>query len=146
MEANKTRFKKTLNELVPKLNTEINEIFEQAQDPKFLSGTSDMYDILKVLGGIEAEFKAAEQTSLKYNKWQEVLETQPTVFENLDNCREQLTLRCLMWRSLNEWQELNDEWYKTPFTEVDAKRIAKEAEKFSKICMRLEKNLDPNPI
>ena len=51
-----------------------------------------------------------------------------------------------MWRSLNEWQDLNEKWYKTQFNEVDAKGITALAEKFSKNCMRLEKNLDPNPI
>ena len=111
-----------------------------------MSGTSDMFEIIKELDNIEAQFKEAEATSLKYNKWQEVLETQPTVFKNLEDCREQLTLRCLMWRSLSQWQDLNEEWYKTVFASVDAKAIAKEADKFIKICVRLEKNLDPNPI
>jgi hypothetical protein len=62
-----------------------------------------MFDILRVLLEYEDKFKALEATSLKYNRQQEVLETQPTVFENLDDCREQLTLRCLMWRSLKDW-------------------------------------------
>jgi hypothetical protein len=62
-----------------------------------------MFDILRVLLEYEDKFKALEATSLKYNRQQEVLETQPTVFENLDECREQLTLRCLMWRSLKDW-------------------------------------------
>lgn len=57
-----------------------------------------------------------------------------------------MTLRCLMWRSLNEWQDLNEKWYKTQFNDVDAKGITALAEKYSKNCMRLEKNLDPNPI
>lgn len=35
---------------------------------------------------------------------------------------------------------------KTQFSEVDAKGITTLAEKFAKNCMRLEKNLDPNPI
>ena len=42
------------------------------------------------------------------DEWQEVLETQPTVFENLDSCREEMTLRCEMWRSLHSWQEKED--------------------------------------
>jgi dynein heavy chain len=51
-----------------------------------------------------------------------------------------------MWRSLNEWQDLNEKWYKTQFNDVDAKAITTLAEKYSKNVMRLEKNLDPNPI
>ena len=59
-----------------------------------------MFDVLKDLSEVEAKFKTLEEESLKYNRWQEVLETQPTVFENLDAAREEITLRCLMWRSL----------------------------------------------
>lgn len=59
-----------------------------------------MFDILKDLSEIEAKFKSLEEESLKYNRWQEVLETQPTIFENLDQARDEITLRCLMWRSL----------------------------------------------
>jgi uncharacterized Zn finger protein (UPF0148 family) len=147
-EGNKEKFKKTLNELIPKLDTEINELFEKAQNPKYLEGENmeKMFDVLAELDEIEATFKQLEERKDTYNKWQEVLDTSPTVFENLDECREQMTLRCLMWRSLNEWQDLNEKWYKTQFTEVDAKAITTLAEKYSKNCMRLEKNLDPNPI
>jgi hypothetical protein len=111
-EENKERFKKTLNELVPKLDKEINELYEEAQHKQFLDGKSDMFEMLKVLDGIEARFKELETRSITYNKWQEVLETQPTVFENLDGTREELSLRCLMWRSLNEWGDMCESWYK----------------------------------
>ena len=67
-----------------------------------------MYDMLKSLDELEARFKELEDRSQKYNTWQEVLQTQPTLFENLDTLREDLTLRCLMWRSLKEWEELTE--------------------------------------
>jgi len=51
-----------------------------------------------------------------------------------------------MWRSLNDWQEMNEVWLKTQFGKVDAADITTKAEKFAKNCMRIEKNLDPNPI
>jgi len=51
-----------------------------------------------------------------------------------------------MWKSLNEWQDMNEVWLKTGFTKVDAGDIKVKAEKFAKNCMRIEKNLDPNPI
>lgn len=147
-EGNKETFKKTLNDLIPKLDGEINELFEKAQDAKFLQGENmeKVYDILKDLDAIEANFQQLEERAATYNKWQEVLETQPTVFENLDQTREELTLRCLMWRSLNTWQDMNEKWYKTQFSQVEAKDIAKEAEKYFKIALRLEKNLEPNLI
>ena len=51
-----------------------------------------MFEVLKVLDEKEARFKELESRSLKYNQWQEVLQTQPTIFDELDTLREDLTL------------------------------------------------------
>jgi len=40
-------FKKTLNELIPKLNDEINTLNEEALNPNFLSGDANMFEVLK---------------------------------------------------------------------------------------------------
>ena len=105
-----------------------------------------MYDIIQELAEKEAKFKQLEQLKDTYNNYQMVLETQLSVFENLEDCREQITLRCLMWNSLDEWTQMNEEWNKTPFQQVDAPAISKKADIYTKHCMRLEKNLAPNPI
>lgn len=39
-----------------------------------------------------------------------------------------------------------DQWITTAFKEIDAKDIASKADKYSKICTRIEKALEPNPI
>lgn len=41
---------------------------------------------------------------------------------------------------------MNEEWVATRFADIDPAAIAKEADKYFSIAMRLEKNLDPNPI
>ena len=69
-----------------------------------------------------------------------------TQFNNLENLREQLSLRCLMWRSLNEWEERTDAWVKETFSNINAKDIQAKADEFSKKCNRVEKNLPANPI
>lgn len=104
------------------------------------------YKILEELDNIEDRFKNLEALKEKYNNWQIVLETQPTVFENLEECREQMQLRCLMWRSLEEWQKYNEEWYKTAFSDIKVDEITALSDKFAKNCIRIEKNLDENPI
>lgn len=112
----------------------------------FLKGDANMFEILKILDEKEAIFKELENRSQKYNHYQEVLEINPTVFEELDSLRDDLNLRCIMWRSLKEWEELQDIWIKTQFGNVQAKEIAGKADYYAKICLRLEKNLDDNPI
>ena len=75
-----------------------------------------MFDILNELDDIESTFKGLEETKERYNRWQLELETNQDAFENLEECREQMTLRTLMWRSLNEWQDMNEVWLKTQFS------------------------------
>ena len=77
-----------------------------------------MFEVLPQLDALEATFKELESRSMKYNEWQEVLQTSPTVFDTLDELREGLTLRCLMWRSLKEWEELQEVWIKTQFNNI----------------------------
>lgn len=72
--------------MIPKLDDQINELFEVSKDPRFLNGDNieKIEEMLIELNEIEAKFKDHEETATKYNKWQETLETQQHVFENLD--------------------------------------------------------------
>ena len=51
-----------------------------------------------------------------------------------------------MWRSLKEWEDLTEKWIKTQFNAINAKDISTRADQYAKICLRLEKNLEDNPI
>jgi len=59
-----------------------------------------MFDMSRQLDELEAKLNDLESLSAKYNNWQEVLSMNPTSFENLNKTREDITLRCLLWRSL----------------------------------------------
>ena len=147
-EGERNKFRQKVSKMVPALDAEINELFAKCQDKKFLNGENmeRTSDILKDLDEIEEHFKQHELGAVRMNEWQQVLETQPTVFENLDSCREEMTLRCEMWRSLHSWQEKEVTWYDTPFSQIEAQDIKIEAEKYFKVAMKLEKNLEPNLI
>ena len=68
------------------------------------------------------------------------------MFDDIDNLREEVTNRHLMWHSLDEWQVLKEEYQKTLFVNIDDEAIAKQADHYAKIANRLEKSLPPNPI
>jgi histidyl-tRNA synthetase len=106
----KDKYRKDLKEMIPKLDSEIEELFEECQDPEFLDGDkmNQIEEIIIKLEEKEERFKKADETAEKYNKWQECLETQPTVFEHLEQCREELSLRAEMWKSLNSWKKMED--------------------------------------
>lgn len=90
--------------------------------------TTSIFDILRRLDGLEGRFKELEITATKYNQYQEVLQVPATQFANLEKLREQLNLRCLMWRSLNEWEEKTDAWVQEKFGNINAKDIQAKAD------------------
>lgn len=90
--------------------------------------TTSIFDILRRLDGLETRFKELEITATKYNQYQEVLQVPATQFGNLEKLREQLNLRCLMWRSLNEWEEKTDAWVQEKFANINAKDIQAKAD------------------
>ena len=105
-----------------------------------------MPDIIKQLDDKIVLFKQYDETSERYNDWQNKLYVPTTNFENLDECRTQLLNRHLMWHSLDEWGTMTEEWKRSNFGQIDAQNIQKLAEKYAKICKRIEGALDPNPI
>ena len=48
-------FKKTLNELIPQLNQQIDVLSEEVQNPLFLSGEANMFDMLRTLDELEGK-------------------------------------------------------------------------------------------
>ena len=83
-------FRRTFDDLIPKLNTEIDEVQTEVNNNVFLSGDSEMTDMLKKLDNLEESYQGLEKTSTKYQSWQEVLQMNQTPFENLDVLRDDL--------------------------------------------------------
>lgn len=73
----KDKFKKDLNQMIPKLDSDINELFEECQAGKFLDGEKmgQIEEIIIELEALEERFKKNDETATKYNSWQETLET-----------------------------------------------------------------------
>jgi hypothetical protein len=71
-EQNKERFKRELTQFIPQLEEDIQVLFDQVCDPKFLDGqmmTDKMFEILSELTNIEERFVHLEKTKDKYNYW-----------------------------------------------------------------------------
>lgn len=140
------QFRKTFDDLIPKINGEIEEAHKEATDECFLDGKSEMTDMLRKLDNIESTYNELEKTSAKYQSWQEVLQMNQSSFENLEALREDFKIRADMWRSLSTWEEKQSAWVKLQFTMIDAKSISDEADQYAKVANRVEKTLPANPI
>ena len=80
--------------------------------PQFLDKNSEMQTMIKELDEKMERFQKLQETSIKYNKWQEELRTQPTIFSAIDELQQELSARHTLWHSLQEWRELKDGYEK----------------------------------
>ena len=92
------------------------------------------------------KFKQLKETSEKYNGWEEELRTQPTIFSNIDELKEQLEARWTLWHSLQEWKDLKEHYEKQLWNDIDDDEIKKNADSYQKTTNRLIRVLPSNPI
>jgi len=146
METANEKFKKQLEQLIPQLNDDVTNLNEESVEEKYLDREQNTYEMIKELDEKMERFTELEKRSVQYNSWQEVLGVPPTIFDNLDDLKVELSARHQLWHSLQEWQDLSTEWSATQFGSVDAPEIAKMCEKYSKITSRVGKILPENQI
>ena len=60
---------------------------------------------------------------------------------DLSEIERDLTLRDLLWRSLEEWTQLVDEWTATSFDSVNVESLQKNVNKFTQTVYMLEKGV-----
>jgi len=66
----------------------------------YLDEKQNTDEIIKDLDKKWEDFKKLEETSIRYNSWQETLNVPPTIFNNLDELKTDLYNRVLLWHSM----------------------------------------------
>lgn len=132
--------------MIPQLQEEVKSLTEESVLPQYLDKNSDMNEMIRQLDEKVLVFKRLEETGLKYNEWQEHLGTPTTMFDDIDQLRDEVVNRHLMWHSLKEWQAMKEVYEKTLFVDIDAEDIGTKADHYGKIANRLDKALPSNPI
>lgn len=132
--------------MIPQLNDDVGNLNEESTDEKYLDRKQNTYEMIKELDEKMERFTELEKRSAQYNSWQEVLGVPPTIFDNLDELKVELSARHQLWHSMQEWQDLSTDWSSTQFGSVDAPTIAAACEKYSKLVNRVGKILPENEI
>lgn len=68
------------------------------------------------------------------------------MFKDLESAREEISNRCLLWRSLEEFQSKQKQWTNTLFSDIDVANIQAEADKYYRYVNKLDKQLPPNQV
>jgi len=72
-----------------------------------------------------------------------VLESQ---LPELATCAEEVTLKHLLWTSLQSWGEVTQELSRTEFSQVDAEKLEAVVGQYARTALKIEKGLSPNQV
>jgi dynein heavy chain len=62
-------------------------------------------------------------------------------FMNVEELKQESTVRASLWRSLHQWDELKNGWVNSAFESIDVDEISYKSEMYTKIVMRCERGL-----
>ena len=144
---NNDRFAKTLEEMVDKLQAEVNVFMEKATDETLIMETKNIGERIAELDALEKEVQSIEGTKDEYKRFEEVLQVNEySDFGNVEKLKNEVALRILLWRTRYEWAQALAEWSALPFSHINPKELGVRADHFTKNVYRVEKNLPESPV
>ncbi|XP_072807660.1 dynein axonemal heavy chain 6 isoform X4 [Vicugna pacos] len=128
------------------LNNEVNEIKLLAQDPQILDINADQDKIKVMLKDLQFVLDDLQKRAFQYKSYQKNFKVEVSKFEALEEVSAELKLKQLLWDSLSEWDQLQQEWLKSKFDSLDPEFLNSQVSKYAKFVTQLEKGLPPNSV
>uniref|UniRef100_A0A452TJF6 Dynein axonemal heavy chain 6 n=1 Tax=Ursus maritimus TaxID=29073 RepID=A0A452TJF6_URSMA len=140
------QFSQHLGRDLEDLTNEVNEVKLQAQDPQILDITADQDKIKLMLSELQVVLDDLQKRAFQYKSYQKNFKVEVSKFEALEEVSAELKLKQLLWDSLSEWDQLQQEWLKSKFDCLDPEFLNSQVSKYAKFVTQLEKGLPPNSV
>ncbi|XP_036729228.1 dynein heavy chain 6, axonemal [Balaenoptera musculus] len=128
------------------LSNEVNEIKLLAQDPQILDINADQDKVHVMLNDLQSVLDDLQKRAFQYKSYQKNFKVEVSKFEALEEVSAELKLKQLLWDSLSEWDQLQQEWLKSKFDCLDPEFLNSQVSKYAKFVTQLEKGLPPNSV
>ncbi|XP_045684006.1 dynein axonemal heavy chain 6 [Phyllostomus hastatus] len=128
------------------LTNEVNEIKLLAQDPQILDINADQGRIKSTLNDLQVVLDDLQKRAFQYKSYQKNFKVEVSKFEDLEEVSAEVKLKQLLWDSLQEWDQLQEEWLKSKFDCLDPDVLNTQVSKYAKFVTQLEKGLPPNNV
>lgn len=128
------------------LTNEVNEVKLQAQDPQILDISADPDKVKLMLNDLQLVLDDLQKRAFQYKSYQKNFKVEVSKFEALEEVSAELKLKQLLWDSLSEWDQLQQEWLKSKFDCLDPELLNSQVSKYAKFVTQLEKGLPPNSV
>lgn len=162
-------FSSQLDTLISNIHGKLMELKSRVQDPHLLHEETMAVSALETIQNLQEEVQSLSVRARSYGSYQDrfgssLSQTKkgyyPDVMRmdkksdtsaqeiqtDLSEIERDLTLRGLLWQSMEEWTRLVDEWTATSFDSVNVESLQKNVNKFTQTVFMLEKGLPHNMV
>ncbi|XP_041352994.1 dynein heavy chain 6, axonemal-like isoform X2 [Gigantopelta aegis] len=164
------KFSSDLESLVMNIQSKLMDLKNRVRDPDLLNSDTMMVSALETIRYLQDEVQSLSLKARSYASYQERFgsslskakkgfigeeymytdtkseESAQAIETELSEIERDLTLRRLLWQSLDEWTRLVDEWTASSFDSVPVESLQKNVNKFTQTVYMLEKGLPHNEI
>ncbi|CAK8691447.1 unnamed protein product [Clavelina lepadiformis] len=145
-DANIDKFCNHLDKDIAELGKEVKLIKQEGQDPFILDFKSDKGKVKGMIQRMIDTMDELQKRAFQYKSYQKQFKVEMTKFDELEEVHAELKLKELLWNSLDNWDQLYEEWLDAPFETLDPEAMNVQVAKYAKYSHQLEKGLPPNDV
>jgi dynein heavy chain len=111
-----------------------------------LDPDADEFTIKLLIERLINEIEDLQRTAYTYKNYQKNFKVEVTKFDELEEVIGEIKLKQLLWNSLEEWENLFNEWQTSRFDKLEPEMLNQIVNKYSKNVYQIEKGLPPNNL
>ncbi|XP_071080158.1 dynein axonemal heavy chain 6-like [Haliotis cracherodii] len=164
------KFSSDLDSLITNIRSKLMDLKNRVRDPELLHADTMAVTALETIRFLQDEVQNLSGRARSYASYQERFgssmsqaknrflgeeymlmdkksdESAQEIQADLSEIERDLTLRRLLWQSLEEWTKLLDEWTGTSFDSIHVESLQKNVNKFTQTVYMLDKGLPHNEV
>lgn len=146
MAENTIKFAKELEEQIPRVQSKVGNLRTVLSNVMVFDPDAKSSSVIEYLEDAEKQFTSIQAQREKFTHYQKTLGVPISTYDELDEVKQDLTVKLKLWRAVRSWSELSSSWCDTVFAEVDAAGILLEVEKYMKTALQAERGLPGNLV
>ena len=145
-DASVDKFCSHLDKDIAMLNKEVKAVKEEGQHAWILDPQSEHEKVTKYVEELLGRLDALQEKAFTYKSYQKNFKVEVTRFDALEETHAEVKMKQTLWKSLSEWDVLNEEWHNVPFDELNSDALGNAVTKYVKMVYQLDKGLPPNGV
>ncbi|XP_039271711.2 dynein axonemal heavy chain 6-like [Styela clava] len=145
-DANIDKFCNHMDKDIAELAKEVKAVKQDSQDPKILDKNTSKDEVKGMILKMMTTMDDLQKRAFQCKTYQKKFKVEVAKFDELEEVHAELKLKELLWKSLDEWDDLYEKWLDEDFDQIDPEDLNQYVAKYGKYSHQLEKGLPPNSV